>query len=139
MQDLPYSSMEGLLRFLPEAQLVIVERLRELCLECLPEAEERLTFYVPFYKRYTNICYIWPGAVPWGTKTREGVEFAFVQGHLLADEMQYLEQGNRKQVFSKRFFNPSEIKEDLLRAYLYEALEIDEMLHLDTLKRRKGR
>ncbi|MCB0522359.1 MAG: DUF1801 domain-containing protein [Lewinellaceae bacterium] len=126
VQNVQFRTVGELLDFLPEDQLAIVERLRELVFECVPEIEERLSFNVPFYRRFKAICFIWPGAVSWGSKTWEGVEFGFNYGHLLADEAGYLDRGTRKQVFSKRFYSVKEIPEDLLRDYIYEAAIIDE-------------
>ena len=127
MQNISFHTVGELLRFLPEDQLEITERLRELVYECIPGIKEKLSFQVPFFKKRKGICYIWPGAVSWGKKTKEGVEFGFQYGNLLADEAGYLEHGKRKQVYSKRFFSVGDINEDILREYLFEAAEIDEL------------
>ena len=137
MQNVAFRSVSEVLDYLPENQLAIVERLRELIFECIPGVEERLSFNVPFYRKYKGICFIWPGAVSWGSKTWEGVEFGFNYGSLLADEANYLEKGSRKQVFSKRFFSTDEINEELLRAYLLEAVEIDELMEREKRARKK--
>lgn len=138
MQAVSFRNVSELLGFLPEHQLAIVEPLRQLVFECIPGVEERLSFNVPFFRKFKSICFIWPGAVPWGSKTWEGVEFGFNYGSLLADEVGYLERGLRRQVFSKRFFLPDEINEELLRAYLSEAVEIDELMHREKMSRRKS-
>lgn len=139
MQNVSFRNVGELLDFLPEDQLEIVERLRELVFECIPEVEERLSFNVPFYRRYKGICFIWPGAVTWGDKAWDGVEFGFNYGNLLADEVGYLERGNRKQVFTKKFRPGDKIDEDLLRAYIFEAWELDEMMYLERMKGRKNK
>jgi|SRR5690606_1409949 len=131
MQCVDFQSMGELLAYLPEDQLEMVEKLREVVLESLPEVKEYLSFNVPFYKRHKSICFIWPGAVAWGNKTWEGVEFGFSYGNLLTDEAAYLDRGKRKQVFSKRFFSIEEIDEDILRAYLLEAAELDELMRME--------
>ncbi len=136
MQCVDFRSMGELLAYLPEVQLEIVEKLRELVLGTLPEVKEYLSFNVPFYKRHKGICFIWPGAVAWGSKTWEGVEFGFSYGNLLTDEAAYLDRGKRKQVFSKRFFSPEEIDEDLLCAYLLEAAELDELMRMEKGRRK---
>lgn len=140
MQNVSFRSVGEMLDFLPENQLELVERLRELVFECIPGVEERLSFNVPFYRRHKGICFIWPGAVSWGSKTWEGVEFGFNYGNLLTDEANYLDKGTRQQVFSKRFLSPDEINEELLRAYLLEAMEIDELMERERIsrKRKKG-
>ncbi len=127
MQNVSFQSVGELLGFLPEDQLIIVERLRELVFECIPDVKEKLSFNVPFFRKNKSICFIWPGAVSWGNTTWESVEFGFTHGNLLADKAGYLDRGTRKQVFSKRFSSIEEINEDLLREYLYEAAEIDEI------------
>ncbi len=137
MQSVAFRNVGELLDYLPEQQLAITEKLRELVFECIPGVEERLSFNVPFYREYGGICFIWPGAVAWGSKTWEGVEFGFQHGNLLADEINYLERGTRRQVFYKKFYRTEDINEDLLRAYLFEAAEVDELGYVER-RRRKG-
>jgi len=139
MQSVAFRNVGELLDYLPEHQLVITEKLRELVFECLPGVEERLSFNVPFYRKYAGICFIWPGAVAWGSKGWDGVEFGFMYGNLLADEINYLERGTRKQVFSKKFYRPEDISEDLLRAYLFEAAEVDELKYVEKMKKARAR
>lgn len=134
MQSVSFRNLDELFGYLPENQLVIVEKLREIVLECIPGAEEYLSFNIPCYRKNKSICFIWPGAVAWGSKTWEGVEFGFSYGNLLADTAGYLDRGNRKQVYTRRFYRPEEINEDLLRAYLFEAVEIDDMQRRKRLK-----
>ena len=136
MQAVDFINMNDFLAYLPENQLVIVEKLREIIATCIPQAEEYLSFNVPFYRRYKSICFIWPGAVAWGCKTWEGVEFGFSYGNLLEDACHYLEKGNRKQVSTKRFYQLEDIKEDILQAYLLEAMEIDEMQVISNNRRK---
>lgn len=135
MQNVRFNSMGELLEYLPEGQLEMVQHLRELIFETLPGIKERLSYNVPFYKKRKGICYIWPGAVSWGNKNWEGVEFGFNYGYLLADEAGYLDRGNRKQVYTKRFLSVADISEELLREYLLEAAELDELMYLE--KKRK--
>lgn len=132
-QNVNFQSFSELIGFLPENQLEIFEQLRFLVLDTLPSVQERLSYNVPFYRIHKGICYIWPGAVSWGSKILDGVEFGFNYGYLLADEANYLDRGNRKQVYNKRFMSPDEINEDLLRAYLIEAAEIDEMMYREKM------
>lgn len=132
-QNVAFNSMGELLNFLPEDQLEIVDALRELVFTTVDGIEERLSFNVPFYKLRKGICYIWPGAVSWGNKTWDGVEFGFNYGYLLADEVNYLDRGKRKQVYNKRYYSPKEINRELLSAYLLEAAELDEMMYREKM------
>lgn len=136
MQNVSFGTVDDLLTFLPEDQLIITAKLRELVLATVEGVVEKLAYNVPFYRLYKNICFIWPGAVPWGNKTREGVEFGFNYGYLLYDASDYLDKGNRNQVYSKMFYHPEEIDEELLRHFLLESIEIDEMTYRD---RKRGR
>jgi hypothetical protein len=43
----------------------------------------------------------------------------------MRDEIGYLAKGNRKQVYSKTYFDVSEINTDLVKTYLFEAIEVD--------------
>jgi hypothetical protein len=82
---------------------------------------------VPFYKRHKTVCFIWPASVFWGSKkTYEGVRFGFANGYLMQDEIGYLNKGDRKQIYWRDFTSVSEIDISLLRAYLFEAMMIDD-------------
>lgn len=126
-QDVRFKTIPELLDFIPDNQRIITEKLRELILEELPRCKEKLSFNVPFYFGNKHICLIWPGAVPWGKKTKEGVELGFAKGYLLPDDG-YLLKGNRKYIYIKTFYSISEINEHKIRSLLQQALEIDEML-----------
>lgn len=126
MQDVDFASVGEFLDFLSTDELEIVEELRELVFECIPNVEEKLSFNVPFYRRNYSICFIWPGSITWDGSGHEGVRFGFNYGNLLNDESNYLDKGKRKQVYWKDFFSRKEIDTDLLRSYLYEAGLLDE-------------
>jgi Domain of unknown function (DU1801) len=133
-----FGSVGELLAFLPEDQLLITEQLRELCLTCIPDVKEKLSFNVPFYFRYTGICYIWPGAVGWMNKVYPTVEIGFMRGHLLPSK-DYLEQHKRKVIYNKRILTLDDLHEDKIRTCLYEAVEIDELLQRERMNRRNKR
>jgi hypothetical protein len=139
MQNVAFRNVGELLAYLPDDQLLITEVLRELVFSTLHGVQERLSFNVPFYRLHKGICFIWPGAVSWGSKTWQGVEFGFNYGNLLADEANYMERGTRKQVYNKRFFSPDEINAELLSTYLLEAAEIDEMMFREKMSNARKR
>jgi hypothetical protein len=126
MQEVDFGSIEEFLVFLPEDELKIVELLRKIIFHCIPDIEEKISYNVPFYKRHSNICYIWPSSVQWGNVKNTGVQFGFTKGYLLTDEINWLEKGNRKQVYYKIFHSLKEIDIELLKAYIFEAAYIDE-------------
>ena len=126
MQNVSFRNVEEFLDYLPEKERAVVDYLREIIFECIPECEEKLSYNVPYYYRHARICFLWPASVPWGNVKMDGVQLGFCKGYLLQDDINYLEKGSRKQVFSKTFFTIEDIDVDLLRSYLFDAVEVDE-------------
>jgi hypothetical protein len=127
MQNVKFRSVDEFLDFLPEDELKMTLALRRLVFDCVPGVKEKLSFNVPFYTKNKGLFFIWPASVLWGkNKTYEGVRFGFQYGCLLADENNYLDKGDRKQVYWRDFMNPGQIDMDLLKAYIFEALLIDQ-------------
>lgn len=125
-QKLKFRDVEDFLEYLPEQERKLVNRLRALEQSCLPDAEEQLSYNVPYYSRHSRICFIWPASVPWGKVPTQRVVLGFCQGALLPDETGYLEKGNRTQVSTKTFAHLADIEEEVLKAFLYEALAVDD-------------
>ena len=125
-QKLAFADIDDFFEYIPKRELEIVMALRQLVLDCIPGCKEKLSYNVPFYYRYSRICFIWPAAIPWGNVKMRGVQLGFCKGYLLRDEINYLDKGNRKQVYSKVFTDLGEIEADLLRTYLFEAVFVDE-------------
>ena len=129
MQSVKFRNIDDFLEFLPQEELEIVEFLREIVYECVPDVKEKLSYNVPYFKRFYNICFIWPASVFWGSKkTYEGVRFGFTKGYLMQDEHDYLDKTNRKQVYMRDFKSIEEIDVQVLKSYLFEAVVIDEEL-----------
>ncbi len=126
MQDVRFGSIDEFLGYLPADELKITERLRKIIFDSVPGIAEKLSYNVPFYKINKGMFFIWPSAILWGkTKSYSGVRFGFQQGFLLTDEMNYLDKGDRKQVYYKDFLSFKDIDTDLLKSYIYEAAMID--------------
>jgi len=140
MAQLGFKNIIEVLRVLPEEQMEMVQRLHEIIYESIPDIREVYSSGIPYYKKHKGICYILPSAFPWGNTFDDSVEFGFQYGCLLADEMQYLERGNRKQVFTKKFNSIEEINtdEEILKSYLIEANEVDEIEYRNKKKRVKS-
>lgn len=127
MQNVSFDSVDEFLEFIPEDELKIVEILRKIIFNCIPDITEKLSYNVPFYKRHSTICFIWPPSVTWGDNMKQkGVRFGFSNGYLLSDEIGYLDKGERKQVYWRDFYAIKDIEIDLLKAYIFEAALIDE-------------
>jgi hypothetical protein len=125
IQQINFQSLEDLLAYLPVEELEVVQALRSIVRSVLPDGQEKLAYNVPFYYRHARICYIWPASVPWGG-IRQGVSLGFCKGALLTDELHYLNKENKKEIASRLFTQVGDIDADLLKAYLYEAVELDE-------------
>ena len=119
---------------LPKPEQIMVQRLRTLVKECLPKAEEK-SYYgegLPFYTHHRLICFIWPTSVYWGpkrtaeTQKAKGVSLGFNQGYLMSNEDGVLKAEGRKQVYVMYFHSLKDIKEDQVRALLFEAGMIDD-------------
>ena len=126
MQNVNFANMEEFLQFLPEEELKIVELLRKIIFQCLPDCTEKLSYNVPFYKVHSNVCFIWPSSVTWGAMKQRGVRMGFSNGYLMQDELNYLDKGDRKHVYWKDFYSLKDIDTDLIKAYLFEAAYIDQ-------------
>ncbi len=127
-----FTSVDELVFTLPKEEQVIVKKLRAIILECLPKAEEKISFGAPFYSHHKMICFIWPPSLQWGVQRKagkhahKGVSLGFCQGHLMANEEGLLLQEGRKQVYTMYFTKPQEIKEEQIRSLLFEAELIDQ-------------
>ena len=128
MQNLKFHSIDDFLDYIPKHERLIVNYLRTLILKAIPNAKEKLAYNVPYYYRNSRICFIWPSSVPWGKVALDGVQLGFCNGYLMSDELNFLEKGNRKQVYTKTFHKLDEIDNAIITAYLLEALDIDETL-----------
>ncbi len=124
-QNIRFSSVGDFLDYIPEEERIIVEELRNLVFECIPDIKEKLSYNVPFYSRKKRICFIWPSSIPWGKVKENGVQIGFTNGHLIHDYAGILEKSDRKHLHSCTFFSVDEIDFEVLRDYLFEALELD--------------
>lgn len=125
MQEVSFRNVHEFLDFLPEDELKITEILRTLIFECVPNVTEKLSYNVPFYKLKKNICFIWPASVLWGKKkSYTGVRLGFTLGYLLQDEIEYLDKGDRKQVYYKDFTSVSQFDREIIATFFYNSVQI---------------
>ena len=112
MQDFKFNSYTEFYEYLTEEHQVMVNILKGLIQDNIPDIKEKLSWNVPFFYKEQNICYIWPGSVPWGKKTHEGVTLGFTKGYLLPPN-NLLEKENRKLIRAKSFCSTEEIKNNV--------------------------
>ncbi|MEZ5012893.1 MAG: DUF1801 domain-containing protein [Chitinophagales bacterium] len=117
-------TLTELYSILPEEERIMVDVLRELVIDAVPDVKEKLSFNVPYFYKKKGMVIIWPAKVPRGG-FKEGVLFGFWYGKLLLDKKKYLTHGTNKQIFYKIFRSVDEIHEKALRVLLKEADEID--------------
>ena len=126
MQDFKFHSYVEFYDYLTEDHKVMVSLLKDIIQDTIPDVKEKLSWNVPFFYKKKTICFIWPGSIPWGKKTKNGVELGFSKGFLMRPN-DYLEQGNRKQIHLKRFYTAEEIENDIeiIIELLEEANQLD--------------
>ncbi|WP_448633389.1 hypothetical protein [Pedobacter panaciterrae] len=58
-------NLVDLFTILPEEEKIIVDVLRQIIIESLPEyCKEKISYNVPFFYGNKGICIIWPSTVP---------------------------------------------------------------------------
>ena len=129
-QNIKFKNVDECLAYLPEDELEIVLFLRRIILECMPDCKEKLAYNVPFYYRYSRICYIWPASIPWG-KIEKGVSIGFCRGDLITEDTI-----KTSKTISKLTYNSlNEIDVEVLKQQVYEAIMIDKNI-VNARKRR---
>lgn len=123
-QKLNFLSVSDFLEYLPPTEIGIVEQLRDLILQTLPDATEKLAYNVPFYYLNKRVCYVWPASVPWGGLTT-GVSLGFCQAMLFDELTNYLAFGNKKEIGTLQFTSQSEIDEQLIILLLEKGRKVD--------------
>jgi hypothetical protein len=127
MQDVAFKNVSDFLNYLPKDELEITNFLRQMVLEIMPHAKEKLSWNIPSYSINKSICFIWPASVKWGKKeTYVGVRFGFMHGNLLNPANTYFDLGKRKMVSWRDFKSITEIDAEILKATIYEAMFVDE-------------
>ena len=121
------TSLVHLFDILPENERIIVDVLRQIIIENLPDyCKEKISYNVPYFYGNKGICIIWPSSIPRGG-IKEGVLLGFWYGNKLNDFDGYLEHGTNKQIFYKIILSPDEIDEEAIVKLLHEAVCIDNL------------
>lgn len=118
-------SLIQLYELLPENEKIIVDVLRHIVLDTLPDyCQEKISFNVPYFYGKKGICIIWPATIPRGG-IKEGVLFGLWYGNKLNDIDKYLTHGTNKQIFYKIYKTPEEINQRKIVRLLKEAIKLD--------------
>ena len=121
------TSLVHLFDILPEDERIIVDVLRQIIIENLPDyCKEKISYNVPYFYGNKGICIIWPSSIPRGG-IKEGVLLGFWYGNKLNDSDGYLQHGTNKQIFYKIILSPDEIDEEAIVKLLHEAVCIDNL------------
>jgi hypothetical protein len=106
------------------AEKIMVNLLRKIILDSVPNLTEKISYGVPYYFQRSRVCFIWPASVKYGPKS--GVMLGFCKGNLLSNEQGILESAGRKEVYSVTFHSPGDVKPALIKEILYEAIIVDQ-------------
>ena len=130
-------SLVQLYALLPENERIITDVLRQIIKENLPDyCKEKISYNVPFFYGNKGICIIWPASIPRGG-FKQGVLLGFWFGNKLEDKDHYLTHGTNKKVFYKIFQSVDNIEEEPIKKLLKEALRIDDLSPLTSVKSKK--
>lgn len=102
----------------------ICERIRNLLLTNFPELKEKFGYGVPYYWRFSRICFLYPASFPY-SGINSGVAFGFARGRLLSNDQGLLDLGGRKEVAYIRLLSEKDIREEPLLEILHEAVLLD--------------
>ena len=119
------TNLAELITILPEEERIMVDVLRQIITESLPDyCREKISYNVPFFYGNKGLCIIWPATVPRGG-IKKGVLLGFWYGYKLRDPDQFLSHGTNKQIFFKIYEKPEEIDEGPIKKLLKEAIKLD--------------
>jgi len=120
-------SILQLYEMLPEMELMIVDVLRSLVKDTLPDyCKEKISYNVPFFYGKKGICIIWPSTIPRGG-IKDGVLLGFWYGNRLADSDNYLIHGTNKQIFYRIYTDVVQIDTNAINKLLHEAAILDQL------------
>jgi len=118
-------SLVHLFEILPEEERIIVDVLRQIILENLPDyCKEKISYNVPFFYGNRVICIVWPSTIPRGG-IKEGVLLGFWYGNKIPDTDNYLTHGTNKQVYYKIYKTAEDIDEAAIKKLIKQAVIYD--------------
>ena len=119
------ANLVELFTILPEEEKIMVDVLRQIIIETLPDyCKEKISYNVPLFYGNRSICIVWPATVPRGG-IKKGVLLGFWYGNRLKDPDRFLTHGTNKQIFYKIYESAEEIDEKPIKKLLKEAIRLD--------------
>ena len=106
----------------------IARYLYEVIQSTSPKFKTKLSYGVPYFSINYRECFIWPSSSPLAIE-KEGVQLGFCKAILLANQQGLLDMGERKEVAIINYTQANQINENLVREILFEAIEVDELVH----------
>jgi hypothetical protein len=65
-QHVQFKSSDDFLEYIPACERSIINSLRQMVVDHIPDGQEKLAYTPPFYYRIVRVCFIWPGIHPLG-------------------------------------------------------------------------
>ena len=114
---------------LPGEEKKMMILLRDVILEINPAFEEKFAFGVPYYYLNKRVCFIWPTSIP-RSGLQEGVIFGLCNGVILKKKFDIISCGSNKVVGWIQYYSAKEIKPQIIKDILTEAIIFQEMQNL---------
>ncbi len=126
-ESIKYRTYAGFWEHLPENERLIVDILRQIILENLPEGcKEKFAWNVPCYYGKRMICIVWPASVPRGG-IKNGVLLGFAHGNRLENVNGYIKSGTNRKIYYRVIRSVDDIDEREIKLLLMDALIVDKM------------
>lgn len=114
---------------LPDEEMKMTIRLREIILKTNPAFEEKFAYGVPYYYIKKRVCFVWPTIIP-RSGFKSGVILGFCNGVVLKKKFDIIACGSNKVVGWIQYYNVKEIKPKIIKEILTEAIIFQEMQNL---------
>ncbi|MCZ8342539.1 MAG: DUF1801 domain-containing protein [Leptospira sp.] len=120
------TELEDFYTKLTSIEIKIVDELISI-LSDFPTLHQKFSYSVPYFFQKSRVCFVWPASIKSGPKS--GVQLGFCNGYLLEDRLGILEKKGRKQVYVITYREIEDIRGNIIREYVRNALEVDDMRH----------
>jgi hypothetical protein len=123
-------SISKFISALPHEEKEMAVKLRDIVLSVNPSFKEKFAYGVPYYYIKKRVCFIWPTSIP-RSGLSGGVMFGISQGVILKKKFDIIRCGTCKVVGWIQYFNSKDIKPEIIKDILVEAVIFQEMQNLN--------